>query len=106
MAFALSHNKKYRNSKSRQIFDFNATGGKLGFSALHYAVYQNNFALLNKLLQSEEPIDHKIEDAEGRRAIDLCNSISAVFKTLRHELDKQNQQVLKENLKNLYKSNY
>ena len=59
------------------------------FSPLHYAVYQSNFVLLEMLLHSNEDIDHSLEDQDGRRPIDLCNSISSVFKTLRRELKKQ-----------------
>lgn len=37
---------------SYPMFDFNEKGGKLEFTALHYAVKQNNFELLINLLKS------------------------------------------------------
>jgi hypothetical protein len=69
------------------MFDFEERAGKLMFTPLHYAVYQNNFPLLMMILQSDEVVDHNVEDNEGRRAIDLCNSISSIFKTLRAKLE-------------------
>lgn len=80
------------------MFDFNGQGGKLNFTSLHYAVYQNNFQLLFMLLRSREYLDHTIKDSAGRRAIDLCNSISAVFKALRRELQKQRTRVVRINV--------
>jgi len=59
------------------------------FSPIHYAVYQNNFALLMIMLNSQEEFNHFLEDIEGRKPIDLCNSISSIFKTLRNQLNKQ-----------------
>jgi len=40
------------------------------------------------LLRSEENIDHEQKDSEGRRAIDLCLSISAIYKALKREVKK------------------
>lgn len=93
--FALSHNRQLRRSSSRAalpMFDFREQEGKHKFSPLHYAVFQSNFALLMMILKSDEQLDHFQEDAEGRRAIDLCNSISSIFKALRHQLDIQRRQ--------------
>ena len=70
------------------LFDFNERGSKLYFTPLHYSVKQNNFELLINLLKSNENIDHQIEDVYGRIPIQLCNTISAIFKTLRRELVK------------------
>jgi len=56
---------------------------------MHVAVYQNNFELIQMLLESEEPFDLEIKDSEDRCAIDLCYSISAIFKTLRRAMNKQ-----------------
>lgn len=88
--FAINHNQKIkRNGRDAPIFDFVELGGKQQFTPLHYAVYQNNFQLLFLLLKSDEPINHEKRDALGRRAIDLCSSISAIFKALRREITKQ-----------------
>lgn len=86
---------------SYPMFDFNEQGGKLEFTALHYAVKQNNFDLLINLLKSKEPLDHQIEDANGRIPIELCNSISAIFKTLRRELVKQRLRLVRKNVENI-----
>lgn len=64
---------------------------------MHVAVYQNNFELIQMLLESEEPFDLEIKDVEGRSAIDLCYSISAVFKTLRIALTKQRMKRFSQN---------
>jgi ankyrin repeat protein len=57
--------------------------GRLSFTPLHHAVFQNNFNAIALLLKSEEQIDLNKEDCEGRKALDLCFSISSVFKTIR-----------------------
>jgi ankyrin repeat protein len=102
--FAFQHNSQIRKSKQTEkyaLFDFCEQSGKLLFSPLHYAVYQNNFPLLTMILKSEEIIDHELVDIEGRKAIDLCNSISSIFKTLRTELRKQKSKFVIENVKEL-----
>ena len=99
--FALNHNYQLRRSKNHDkyaLFDFKEQAGKLHFTPLHYAVYQSNFPLLIMLLRSEEDIDHEIEDGEGRKPIDLCNSISSIFKTLRTELKNQRARFLRSNI--------
>jgi len=105
-SFALKYNEIMREGgigdhMKYPLFDFNERGGKLSFTALHYAVKQNNFDLLINLLKSKEPLDHQIEDQNGRMPIQLCNSISAIFKTLRRELVKQRKRLLRTNLANL-----
>lgn len=50
------------------------------------------------ILNSEERLDHFQEDAEGRKAIDLCNSISSIFKALRHQLDIQRRGKVAQNI--------
>jgi hypothetical protein len=71
------------------VFDFNENGGPHKFTPLHYAVVSNNFALISLLLESEEEIDMEIQDLEGRIPIDLCFTISAIYKTLKRALRKQ-----------------
>ena len=90
--FAIHHNYMLRRSKNEAkypLFDFNEQCGRINLTPLHYAVYQNNFNLLFILIRSEEQFDHEAEDSLGRKAIDLCKSISSIFKTLRRELGKQ-----------------
>ena len=108
-SFALKYNQLMRDGgqgdhMSYPIFDFNEQGGKLLFTPLHYAVKQNNFDLLINLLRSEELLDHQIEDFNGRIPIQLCNSISAIFKTLRRELVKQRRRLVRKNLECLKQS--
>ena len=86
---------------SYPLFDFNERGGKLQFTPLHYAVKQNNFDLLINLLKSDEELDHQLEDSAGRIPIEHCNSISAIFKTLRRELVKQRLRLVRRNMDNL-----
>jgi ankyrin repeat protein len=84
--FALAHNQQLRRSGNKEnypVFDFQEQAGKHLFTPLHYAVHQNNFSLLMLILNSEERLDHGLKDIDGRRAIDLCNSISSIYKTLR-----------------------
>lgn len=50
------------------------------------------------LLNSEEKLDHFQEDAEGRKAIDLCNSISSIFKALRLQLGVQRRDIVIKNM--------
>jgi len=50
------------------------------------------------LLMSGEKINHELEDTEGRRAIDLCSSISAIFKSLKRALKNQRDKFAAENL--------
>ena len=98
--FALCHNYQTRrmgNKQSTSLFDFQEQQGKLKFSPLHYAVYQNNFTLLMMILNSEEELDLFLEDAEGRKAIDLCTSISSIFKALRRHLDIQRRKQVAQN---------
>lgn len=64
---------------------------------MHVAVYQNNFELIQMLLESDEPFDLELKDIEGRCAIDLCYSISAIFKTLRRALNKQRMKKFNQN---------
>ena len=97
----MSHNYKLRRSKNagkHSLFDFQEQSGKMMFSPLHYAVYQNNFPLLMFILNSEEELNHFLEDTDGRKPIDLCNSISSIFKTLRAQLNFQRKKVIQENI--------
>jgi hypothetical protein len=43
---------------------------------------------MTMLLESQEPIDMEIKDREDRMPLDLCLTISAIFKTLRRALTK------------------
>ena len=100
--FALKHNYMLRRSKNEnnyQMFDFQEQAGKMQLSPLHYAVYQSNFNLLSLLLNSEEDIDHEAEDLNGRRPIDLCKSISSIFKTLRSQLRSKKAALVQNNMK-------
>lgn len=105
MQFALKHNQAQRKRESRGVaglvrqpmFDFNDNSGRFGFTALHFAIYQNNFRLLHALLSSDETLNHEVEDQEGRTPVQLCNSISSIYKTLRRELAKHRGRRLRAN---------
>ena len=88
--FALSYNLKIRkNNLGYEVFDFNEKGGQYDFTPIHFAVYQNNFQLMCMLLESQESINMELKDKEGRMPLDLCLTISAIYKTLRRALSKQ-----------------
>ena len=89
--FALSFNQHVRkNDLKIPLFDFNEKGGQYSFTPIHFAVYQNNFQLMCLLLEShQESIDLELTDKEGRTPLDLCLTISAIYKTLRRALNKQ-----------------
>jgi ankyrin repeat protein len=87
--FALSYNMHIRrNDLTIEQFDFNETSGQYDFTPIHFAVYQNNFQLMCMLLESTETIDMEIKDKEDRMPLDLCLTISAIYKTLRRALTK------------------
>jgi ankyrin repeat protein len=70
------------------MFDFNETCGQYNFTPIHFAVYQNNFQLMTLLLASDEKIDLEKKDKEDRMPLDLCLTISAIYKTLKRALNK------------------
>jgi ankyrin repeat protein len=74
--FALKHTSK---------FDFNERAGRTQQTILHQAVSQNNFNLISLLLNSDLDLDLNAQDTEGRVPLDLCNSISSVYKMLRKQ---------------------
>ena len=49
------------------------------------------------LLESKEPLNLDQKDAEGRIPLELCFSISTVFKTLRRAYRKQQSQFIQQN---------
>lgn len=82
--FAIDFNLKQKRKQGKQMmFDLSDRGGKLEFTPLHHAVFQNNFVLITMLLNQN--VDHRKRDIEGRMPLNLCNSISSVFKTIRHQ---------------------
>lgn len=96
----MNHNSQIRRrngEKTYALFDFNDYGGKLRFSAMHHAVFQGNFQIITMLLESKEPLNLDQKDAEGRIPLELCFSISTVFKTLRRAYRKQQSQFIQQN---------
>jgi len=83
LEYALGFNGSCEKRAKRFRFDFDAKGGKHGFSILHSIVVQNNLYHMTILLNSKESIDLDAIDNEGRFARDLIPFNSPMFKLLK-----------------------
>jgi len=73
----------------QQHFDINEKGSRLGYTPLHFAVHQNNIQMICMILEYNRQfknIDLQQTDNDGKIPIDHCNTISAIYKTLRRAL--------------------